>query len=275
MAYYRTCAGAAFNSGVSKCPLDPAHIKAIVLTQRGYKLPATLTASALEASAHAARPARIYPIKTVVEYASSGGEAQTVANGYGPTHFTGYSSKTDTFTIDAFDANLRAAIVNAKGVPFDAYLIDDQNVIYGYNDGTSVMAGIPLAGIYVGGQDFDSSGSEANLTVTLLYSDYEMWMKNAGYEQVDFDIIDALQGLVFVDLVEDGGTYSLIEHYSGLDITSYYGDLLATAGGTAVLGASAVTYSSSTNRLTITGTVTGLAEPSVLLGAGIIGIEGW
>lgn len=83
---YRQCPGVAtFNTGNSVCVLDPGKVKAIILVMHGYKLPKTLTADALEAACHADRPGRIFPIKTIVEYAPSGGEAQTSATGYGPT----------------------------------------------------------------------------------------------------------------------------------------------------------------------------------------------
>ena len=72
---YRQCPGVAtFNTGNSVCVLDPGKVKAIILVMHGYKLPKTLTADALEAACHADRPGRIFPIKTIVEYAPSGGE---------------------------------------------------------------------------------------------------------------------------------------------------------------------------------------------------------
>ena len=73
---FRECAGMAqFNTGTSKCLLDPGKVKAIILTMHGYKLPANATAELLEAACHDDRPNRIFPIKTIIEYAPSGGEA--------------------------------------------------------------------------------------------------------------------------------------------------------------------------------------------------------
>lgn len=91
---YRKCPGVAtFNTGSSVCVLDPGKIKAIILTIHGHKIPTEKTAEAFEKACHADRPGRIFPIKTIVEYAPSGGEAQTSATGYGPTKITSYSAK--------------------------------------------------------------------------------------------------------------------------------------------------------------------------------------
>ena len=91
---------------------------------------------------------------------------------------------------------------------FDAYFVDENNVIYGMNDGTKDLAGIPLSGVYPGGQDWDSSGTEANLTIATMFKDYEKYIKNADVRAYDFDVVDALKGLVYVDLVstEDKNT---------------------------------------------------------------------
>lgn len=272
---YRTCPGVSnFNTGVSVCPLDPGKVKAIILTVHGKKLPATLTADEIEKACHADRPDRIYPIKTVVEYEPSGGEAQTSATGYGPTKITGYSAKTDTYTLDNCDLNLKANLMAIKNAAMDAYLVDENNLIYGMNDGSDELAGIPLSGVYPGGQDFDSSGTDANLTVTLMYQDYEKYVKNADVVQADFDVLSALKGLVYVEFVNDGSSkYRLKEHYGGLDITEYYGQLLQTNSETAMPGATSVSYSGGV--LTVASGTPSLASPSVLQGAGITGIEQW
>ena len=191
---FRTCPGLAeFNTGKSVCPLDPGKIKAVILTMHGQKLPETMSAEELGKSCHADRPNRIFPIKTIVEYEPSGGEAQTSATGYGPTKVTSYSAKTDTLTLDDYDANLKANLMSAKNVSFDAYLVDENNVIYGMNDGTDQLAGIPLSGVYPGGQDWDSSGTDANLTITLMFKDYEKYVKNADIKVCNFDVVEALR----------------------------------------------------------------------------------
>lgn len=273
MAKYRECPGVAtFNTGNSVCPLDPGKVKAIILAIHGYKLPATLSAEALEAACHADRPARLFPIKTIVEYAPNGGEAQTAAVGYGPTKVTGYSARADVWTLEAFDPSLQANLANAKNVAFDAYFVDENNVIYGQKDDTDQLAGIPLSGVYPGGQPWDSSGTDANLTVTTMYKDWEKYLKNADMIQADFDVVDVLRGLVYVDIVKDGEGYKVVEHFGGLNITSYYGELLETNAATVLPDATAVKYEGGV--LTGTGEMT-LAAPSVLQTSGILGIEQW
>lgn len=269
---YRVCPGSAtFNTGNSVCPLDPGKVKAIILVLQGHKLPSELTAENLEKFCHADRPDRIFPIKTIVEYAPSGGEAQTAAVGYGPNKVTGYSARTDVWTLENFDASLQANIASAKNVAFDAYFVDENNVIYGQKDDTDELAGIPLSGIYPGGQPWDSSGTDANLTVATMFKDWEKYLKNADIVQADFDVVDALRGLVYVDLVSVTGGYKIVEHFGGLDITSYYGALLVENADTALPDATGVTYKDGV--ITATGTDIALASPAVLQAAGILGIE--
>lgn len=272
---YRKCPGVSdFNTGVSVCPLDPGKVKAIILTAHGQKLPSTLSADALREACHADRPGRIYPIKTVVEYEPSGGEAQTSATGYGPTKITGFSAKTDTFTLDNSDLNLKANLMGVKNTALDAYLVDENNLIYGMDDGTDALAGIPMSGVYPGGRDWDSSGTDANLTVTLMYQDYEKYVKNADVVECGFDVVEALRGLVYVEFVSTESTkYKLVEHYGGLDITEHYGTLLQTNAESAIPDASSVSYADGV--LTVASGTPKLAKPSVLEGLGIYGIEQW
>lgn len=273
MTKYRKCPGTAtFNTGSSVCPLDPGKVKAIILTLQGHKLPADLTAEKLEAACHADRPNRIFPIKTIVEYAPSGGEAQTSAIGYGPTKVTGYSARADVWTLEDYDMSLQANLAAAKNVAFDAYFVDENNVIYGVNDGTEQLAGIPLSGVYPNTQPWDTSSANANLTITTMFKDWEKYIKNASVMQADFDVVEALRGLVYVDVVKDGENVLVVEHFGGLDVTEYYGELIATNAETVMPGATGVTYNE--GKLTATGTTT-LAVPSVLQGVGILGIEQW
>lgn len=273
---YRKCPGVAtFNTGSSVCVLDPGKIKAIILTIHGHKIPTEKTAEAFEKACHADRPGRIFPIKTIVEYAPSGGEAQTSATGYGPTKVTGYSAKNDVWTLQDYDASLKANIMAAKNVAFDAYFVDENNVVYGVNDGTEDLAGIPLSGVYPGGQDWDSSGTEANLTIATMFKDYEKYVKNADVRAYDFDVVDALKGLVYVDLVStESNKYKLIEHFGKLDITEYYGKLLAKNAETALNGATSASYADGVITTVGEGSIT-LASPSVLQESGITGIEAW
>lgn len=273
MSKYRTCAGmSTFNTGNSVCPLDPGKVKAIILMTSGQKLPTDLTAAELEKLCHADRPNRIYPLKTIVEYAPSGGEAQTSAVGYGPTKITGYSPKTDTWTLESADLSIKANLAKARNAQFDAYFVDDNNVIYGIQSNDGTLAGVPMTGVYPGGQDFTSSGQNATLTVTTMFKDYEKFMKDMNVVVCDFDVVEALHGVVFVDFVKegDGNSYKILEHYGKLDITEYYGEALVQNKATALPDASDVTYADGV--LTITGDAS-LAAPSVLQKAGIVGIE--
>jgi hypothetical protein len=273
---YRECPGlATFNTGSSVCVLDPGKVKAIILTIHGHKLPEDKTADAIEAACHADRPERIFPIKTIVEYAPSGGEAQTSATGYGPTKITGYSAKNDVWTLQDYDASLKANIMAAKNVAFDAYFVDENNIVYGMNDGTEYLAGIPLSGVYSGGQDWDSSGTEANLTVATMFKDYEKYIKSADVSAYKFDVVEALKGLVYVELKSlESGKYKLVEHFGKLDITEHYGELLAKNATTALGVSDSPAASYADGVITVSGNPK-LAKPSVLQGLGITGIEEW
>ena len=273
---YRECPGlATFNTGSSVCVLDPGKVKAIILTIHGHKLPEDKTADAIEAACHADRPERIFPIKTIVEYAPSGGEAQTSATGYGPTKITGYSAKNDVWTLQDYDASLKANIMAAKNVAFDAYFVDENNIVYGMNDGTEYLAGIPLSGVYPGGQDWDSSGTEANLTVATMFKDYEKYIKSADVSAYKFDVVEALKGLVYVELKSlESGKYKLVEHFGKLDITEHYGELLAKNATTALGISDSPAASYADGVITVSGNPK-LAKPSVLQELGITGIEAW
>lgn len=270
--YYRQCAGGVFNSGTSNCPFDPGHIKAIILVEHGQKLPATITASSLQVACHADRPARIYPLKEVVEFAPEGGEVQTSENGYGGSKITGYSAYSPTFTMADADLNLRKQIVTAKAAAFDAYFVDDNNVIYGYKAANGDFLGVALNGVGAGGALWDSSGDSAQLTAQIFVRDYEGWMRNILVQQLDFDVLSALTGLVFVHFDSVTGGYKLVSDADNLDLTSYYGALLTTNAATAMPSATAVSYDAATNVVSITGTAQ-LAAPSVLQTVGILGIE--
>ena len=213
-----------------------------------------------------------------MEYAPSGGEANKSAVGYGPNKITSYSAKDDVWTVDEYDASLKANIMAAKGVAFDAYFVDENNVVYGMNDGTGALAGIPLSGVYPGGQDWDSSGTEANLTIGTMFKDYEKYVKNADYKVYKFDVVEALKGLVYVELVRlDSGenNYKLKEHFGGLDVTSFFGSALSEGATTCFDGqVTAVKYENGNLVITATGTPS-LKSPAVLQENGVVGIEQW
>lgn len=272
---FRKCKGQEnFNTGRSKCLLDPGKVKAVILAPRGFKLPKTLTPEILEEMCHADRPNRIYPIKTVVEFAPSGGEANVNATGYGGNKVGSYSAYTAAWTLDEYDATLKSNLMTAKGIEFDGWYVDDENVIYGSYGDKDKIGGIPLSGVYPSGQDFDSSGQEANLIINTMFKDYEKYIKTADVMVCDFDVVEALKGLVFVDLVKVAESkYKIIEHFGGLDVTAYFGEVLKTAAAEAFNGSvTAVQYDNGELTITATGEVS-LKSPSVLQGKGITGIE--
>lgn len=272
---YRTCGGKSkFNTGKSRCPVPRGKIKMLIFVESGIKLPKVLTPESIEIACHADEPNRIYPIKTVEEYAPSGGEAQTSQQGYGPNKVTGYSAKTDAFTLDDPDMALKANIVSAKNKKLDVYLVNDSNIIFGDRDNDGSLKGIPLSGISVGGQDYDSSGQVANLIVNVMYKDIEKHWELEDVIQVDFDIVSAAQGLTEVNLVklDEENNYKIIEVNGSLDVTSYFGSIIGE-NATTILGSGITTASYADGIITVTGGTPSLAKPSILQKVGILGIE--
>lgn len=272
---YRLCGGSAagFNTGQNFCPLQPGKAKAVILVYHGKKLPKDLTAESLEKACHADGQDRIFPILGISEYATSGGEATTSENGYAGTSITGYSARTDTFTLSKYNMSLQANLVSNKATTFDMYVVDENDVIYGIDDASDSLAGIPLTGVYPTGQPFSSSGQVAYLAFNALYADIEAYMKNASAKGATFNVPGALTGLVYAEFIQVGeGKYKLVDHYDRTDLTSYYGSLIAEKASTVLTSGSSASYSDGV--LTITGEPK-LAVPSVLQENGIIGIEQW
>jgi hypothetical protein len=268
----RVCGGSGeFNSGVSNCPVPRGKIKGLIFVPSGLKLPAEITLASLETAIHADRPNRIYPVKTIDEYAPSGGEAQTSQQGYGASKVTSYSSKVDAFTVDKYDMGLKANVVDAKSMSFDVYLVNDSNIIFGERDNDGSLKGIPLSGIYVGGQDYDSSGQVANLVINIMYSDIEKHWKIEDTRSVDFDIVSALNGLVEVEVKSVTGGYKIIERYGRLDVTPTFGQLIVSNADTTTIPSNVVT--SYADGVIVASGVFTLKKPSVLHENGIIGIE--
>lgn len=272
---YRLCGGSAagFNTGQNFCPLQPGKAKAVILTYHGKKLPTDLTAENLEKYCHADGMDRIFPILNISEYATSGGDANVSDNGYAGSSITGYSDRTDTFTLSKYNMALQANLISNKATPFDMYVVDENDVIYGVDDGSDSLAGIPLTGVYPTGQPFSSSGQVAYLAFNALYADTEAYMKNASAKGATFNVLGALIGLVFVDFVEiEEGKYKLVDHYDRTDLTSYYGAQISQNASDALASGSTASYADGV--LTISGAPK-LAAPSVLQGLGITGIEQW
>ena len=96
----RTCDDSHLNTGLSKCPVDFGKMKGAIIVPYGNKLPAELSVEILTKLAHEDTVDRIYGIGGFCEYALEGGEAQTGSVGYGGLEVTGYSDRSDTFTLN-------------------------------------------------------------------------------------------------------------------------------------------------------------------------------
>lgn len=265
-----------FNTGMSYCPLQPDKVAGVVLVIHGKKMPKEMTAEALETACHADYPDRIYPITGISEYAVSGGEASTSENGYAGSEITGYSARTDTFTLRKFNLALQANLVANKDTLFDMYVFDKNNVLYGEDDGSDGLAGFELSGVYPTGQAYDSSGQKAYLAFNAMYADTEKMLKSMSVVQAKINLENVLKGLNYVEFVKTGAgenTYKLVDHYDRTDLTAYYGAALSDKASTVVSGATALAYENGV--LTATGGAPVLKAPSILQTNGIIGIEQW
>lgn len=275
----RTCTGSDLNTGVSKCHLNPEKVKGAILVPHGTKLPAEFTDTKAKELCHADRPERIYPILPFVEYAKNGGEPQVAANGYGPSQMTGISALTYTFTMDKFYPELNASLIKTANKAWDVYFFDEKNVLYGINDGSDVLAGIPMSTVYSTPTPHPTSSAAATMDVSFAIEDARYYFENLDFTALDFAISRNLVGLTPVQLVKAGSTgndYKLLEKVGGYDLTSTYGALLAENAALITGGTSGVTYNESTETLTIattSGTVPALKAPSALFEAGIEGIE--
>lgn len=275
----RTCTGANLNTGVSKCHLDPEKVKGAILVPHGTKLPAEFTATKAKELCHADRPGRIYPILPFVEYAKNGGEPQVSANGYGPSQMTGISALTYTFTMDKFYPELNASLTKAANKAWDAYFFDEKNVIYGLNDGSDTLAGIPMSTVYSTPTPHPTSSAGATMDVSFAIEDARFYFENMDFMQLDFVISRSLVGLTPVELIKAGSSgndYKLIEKVGGYDLTSTYGPIISENPTLVGASSSGVTYNASTETLTISTTgaaVPALAAPSALFDKGIEGIE--
>ena len=278
MSRIRTCTSHEFFTGKSVCEIDYDKIKWVVLTQHGVKLSYS-TGEALRTMCHAASGSRAFGFPQIVNWEVNGGEAQTSQVGYGPNTYNGVSARTDTFTMDMFRHYLRAVILKNVDEEFDMYLIDYKNNLYGLNDGSDTLAGIPVT-IYPSGNDHPGASDKASLAVNVVYSDVEEYMINLDVVPLGFNATNYVFGLMPVTLVEtaaSSGKWKVIEYYGKGDATAKYGELLATNASSALNGVSACTYDAEANALTITlgtgATATSLKAASVLAGLGIYGIE--
>ena len=273
MRVTRNCPQGQPNTGISGCPIDFKYIVAAILVTKGTKLPADFDADDLLGLCHEDRPGRIMPIKTFVEYAKSGGEAQASAVGYGPTQFSGLSQQTDTFSLAKYIPELHANILKATNVEFGVYYVDKDNNIIGVNDGTDTLAPIDVT-LVPNATFFKTSSGQSVQTVGFAYVDTEYVHRNLDYFNAGFEVLPSLVGLVEVDLVPTGttGKYKLVEHYGGYDRTAEFGTLIATGSDGVLNGVTAASYDATTETLTLTvseNATPSLKSPKILYTAGI------
>lgn len=277
MKKIRTCVSGKLNTGGSKCPVEFGKIKAIILVERGKTLGEAISATSLQTLCHEDRPARIYPIKTVVEYAKNGGEPQVSAVGYGGNGVTGISARTDTFTLDKYYEGIAASITKNMNKKFDAYYIDSNNLLIGVNNGTDELGGFPLTTIYTTVVPHPTSGAKASMTVSLAYEDAQAAIEDLDYIQLDSNPVDSIEGLTMVDLVGTASNkFKILETVGGYDRTAEFGSLIATNATNVLLGATTASYDEDEDVITITaqsGVTPGLKSPKTLFAMNITGIE--
>ena len=277
MARIRTCAGNSFFTGKSVCEIDYDKIKSVILMKHGVKLDYSSLES-IRSACHADVPNRAYGFPTIINWEPNGGEAQTSQVGYGPTFYNGMSARNDALTLDKFRHYQRAEILKNVEETFDMYLIDKRNNLYGLNDGTDTLAGIPVT-IYPSGNDHPGASDKESLVLNVVYEDVEEYMINLDVEPLGFRATTAVYGLMPVTLEKQGtsgNNYKLIEFYGKGDATAKYGELLADHAADVMTGVTAATYDAATNALTLTvssGTTPALKAASVLCTNGIYGIE--
>lgn len=282
MRKLRKCNAADLYTGGSKCPPNFEEIIAAILVKPGTKLPADLTPEKLEELVHADRKDRAYVILRFVEYAKNGGETQTGADGYGPEEETGISARRDTFTLQKFSPELDASLTKCSNQPWDVYFVDVNGLLHGINDGTDILAGYPMSGVYSDSTPFKTSSARPAQTVSFMHKDARLSKTRFDYVELGFDIDNTGLELTLtpVKLVKaDGGNdkYKLIEAVGGYDVTSIYGALIATGGANVISGATtAATYDEDTETLTIAataGTTPRLKPAATLYEHDIKGIE--
>lgn len=278
MSRIRSCASNSFFTGKSVCEIDYDKIKYLLLTKHGVKLQYD-TLDNLRAMCHADLPNRAYGFPQIVNWEPNGGEVQTSQVGYGPNVYNGVSARTDAFTVDKFRHYLRAEILKNVDEEFDMYLIDAKNNLYGLNDGTDELAGIPVT-IYPSGNDHPGASDKASLAVNVSYVDVEEYMMKLDVVPLDYAARSAVYGLMPVTLEKvgsSGNNYKLVEYYGKGDATAKFGELISDNVASVLNGATAATYDATNNYITVTlasdSTAPTLKAASVLEANGIYGIE--
>lgn len=274
----RSCDDSHLNTGLSKCPVDFARMKGAIIVPFGTKLPAALTVDKLVELVHADIQERIYGIKGFCEYAQEGGEAQTGAVGYGGLKVTGYSDRSDTFTLDKNYPELHASLTRSCDKAWGAYFFDEKNFLYGLNDGSDVLAPFPMTTIHSNATPYATSSARSTMTVKFCHEDARAAIEHADFVKLDFNPQRVVLGLTAVALIkasDTGNEYKLVESVGGYDLTPTFGPLIAD-NANVIAGATAATYNADKETLTLTvsnSATPKLKAPKVLLEAGIDGIE--
>ena len=277
MRTIRNCSRGDLNTGTSKCALDLSNVIGAVLVEPGTKFPANATASSLREACHADRPNRLMPIMRFVEYSKDGGEPNVSSVGYGGNKVTSVSARTDDYTLDNYYPELAAALSKAMNKPYDVFYFDDNNVVYGLRDGEDLV-GFPLTTVYPKATPHPTSSNPATLIVSFAFENARDAIEEFDFIELDFNVANSLVGLTKVELVKTattGNKYKLLEKVGGYDLTPKYGTAIAESASTILNGATAATYNSTDETLTITvsdGATPSLKAPSALYTAGIEGI---
>lgn len=276
MRKLRTCKSARLNTGSSACKIDWGKVKGAILTEHGTKLPADITGDKLTELCHADRPGRIYPIFPLLEYAKNGGEPQVNAVGYGASQYNGLNAQTDTFTLKNFDEILNTQLIKCANKGWDVYFWNNDNILIGYNDGTDLLAGIPMSTVYPTVTQYPTSGAKSTMTVSFCHEDAEDSQLNFNFEQLDFNPKNFLKGLVDVvfEKTSAENAYKIFEKVGGYDRTTEFGSLIADSAAEIMNNVTSATYADGV--ITIVpkaGAVPSLKSASILFENGIKGIE--
>lgn len=277
MRKIRTCKSSLLNTGGSACKIDWAKVKGAIMVEHGTKLPADITGEKLVELCHADRPDRIYPIFPLFEYAKNGGEPQVNPVGYGANQFNGLNAQTDTFTLNRYDEVLNVKLLQCASKQWDVYYWDGNNTLIGYNDGTDVLAGIPMSTVYPTVTQYPTSGAKSTMTVSFSHEDAEDSQVNFDYQQLDFNPKNFLKGLVevlFMPSDKGANDYKLIEKIGGYDRTEEFGQLIADKAAEVLNDVTSATYANGVISIVPKEPGTpSLKAPSVLFENNISGIE--
>ena len=105
------------------------------------------------------------------------------------------------------------------------YFWDSNRMLIGYNDGTDILAGIPMSTVYPGATPFSTSSAKSSMTVNFCHMDAEDSQLNFDYLKLDFNPANVIKGLTEVMLVEnERNKFKIIECVGGYDRTAEFGN---------------------------------------------------